>query len=341
MQAYGSDRIRRGDGERMILSCRVSKGWTARVEKTFTSAEFPGTAVLWEERYFEVVLAEVIPAGGVRYVLEPWRDQHAMRVTDRYDAESEVQRAEELRQQQQREKRRKSASALALLTGHLPAVVQEELGREVGILPPRLTLVSIIGVYVVIAAIMLFIVRSILAQQPIPFLPLVVAIYLGIENSLRFLINWTQSRPIGSTLGWIAYLLFYGARRRGPSPFALEKGWSAPISTPPADVAARDAFAMRESLVTLLTPADQRRIAERFGYDYRRHSRIVAIFILVFAALGVITAFRSQALVTMLVAAIVASEQIIRLIALRRGPAGSVLRFLAWPFMRKLLADHG
>ncbi len=341
MDAYGSDRIRRGDGERMILSCRVSKGWTARVEKTYTSAEFPGTAVLWEGRYFEVVVAEVLPVGGVRYVLEPWRDHHAMRVTDRYDAESEAQRAEELRKQQQREKHRKSANALALLTGHLPAVVQEELGREVGILPPRLTLVSIFGVYVVIAAIALFIVSRVLAQQPIPFLPLVIAIYLGIESSVRFLINWTQSRPIGSPLGWIAYLLFYGARRRGTSPFAVEKGWGTPIPTAPADVAARDAFAMREPLVTLLTPADQRRIAERFGYDYRRHSKMVAIFILVFAALGVITAYRNQALVTMLVAAVVASEQVIRLIALRRGPAGSLLRFLVWPFMRKLLADHG
>jgi len=339
MQAYGSDRIRR-DGERMTLSCRVSKGWTARVEKTYTSAEFPGTAVLWEGRYFEVVVAEVVAAGGVRYVLEPWLDHHAMRVTDRYDAESEAQRAEELRKQQQREKHRKSANALALLTGHLPAVVQEELGREVGILPPRLTLVSIFGVYAVIAAIVLFIVRCILAQQPIPFLPLVIAIYLGIENSVRFFINWTQSRPIGSPLGWIAYLLFYGSRRRGPSPFAVEKGWSTPIPTAPAEVAARDAFAVREPLVTLLTPADQRRIAERFGYDYRRHSKIVATFILVFSVLGVITAFRTQAPVTTVVAAIVAAEQVIRLVALRRGPAGSVLRFLAWPFMRKLLADH-
>ena len=67
----------------------------------------------------------------------------------------------------------------------------------------------------------------------------------------------------------------------------------------------------------------------------------MAIFILVFAALGVITAYRTQEPVTMLVAAVVASEQVIRLMALRRGPAGSILRFLIWPFMRKLLADHG
>src|SRR2546428_2438440 len=117
--------MRGGAGDRMTLPCRVSRGWTARVKKTSTSVKFPGTAVLWEERYFEVVVAEALPAGGVRYVLEPWRDHHAMRVTDRYDEESEAQRTNELRKQEQREKHRKSANALALLTGHLPAVVQE------------------------------------------------------------------------------------------------------------------------------------------------------------------------------------------------------------------------
>src|SRR5437868_14882535 len=106
MQAFGSDRVRSGDGEQIVLSSRLSKGWTPRVEKTLTSAEFPGTAILWEEAYYEVVLAEGLPQGGVRYVLEPWREHHAMRVTERYDAESEAQRIEENRKALVREKAR-------------------------------------------------------------------------------------------------------------------------------------------------------------------------------------------------------------------------------------------
>ncbi|HEX9502048.1 MAG TPA: hypothetical protein VGA10_10375 [Thermoanaerobaculia bacterium] len=74
MQAFGSDRIGRVDGDRITLLSRLPKGWTPRVEKTFTSAEFPGTAVQWEEKNFEVVIAEPLPQGGVRYVLEPWLD---------------------------------------------------------------------------------------------------------------------------------------------------------------------------------------------------------------------------------------------------------------------------
>src|SRR5438132_9131623 len=105
MQTYGSDRVRL-DGDRLILSSKINKGWTPRADKTLTSAEFPGTAVLWNEQYYEVISAESIPQ-GVRYVLEPWREHHAIRTTDRYDEESEAQRVEEHRRSLVREKQRK------------------------------------------------------------------------------------------------------------------------------------------------------------------------------------------------------------------------------------------
>ena len=43
------------------------------------------------------------------------------------------------------------------------------------------------------------------------------------------------------------------------------------------------------------------------------------------------------AAIALLVAAALAVEQIVRLAALRRGPAASVLRFFVRPFVRKLL----
>jgi hypothetical protein len=329
MQAYGSDRVRRGDGERVILSSHEPKGWTARVEKTLTSAEFPGTAVLWEERYFEVVRAEPV-AGGVRYILEPWRDHHAMRVTDRYDEESEVLRIEEQRKARLREKHRKSANALALLTGHLPAVAQEQLGRELGILPARITLISVVGEYVVVAALLLWLVNGRITNTPRPFAAVVIFISLGFETTFRFFIAWTQSRPIGSTIGFIVYLLFNGLP-------ATEKGFAVPIPTPSPEVQARDTLTLREPLVTLLPASDQARIAARFAYDYRRLSGPVAIFILVFAVGGVITAIRTNAVPMLIVASFLSIEQIVRLLTLRSGPAGSVFGWFVRPFVRKLL----
>lgn len=260
-----------------------------------------------------------------------------MRFTDRYDAQTETHRIEEHRKSLQREKGRQSANALGLLTGHLPAVVQEELGRELGVSPPRLTLISILGVYTVIALVVLYCVSLLLKEQAIPVLVAIVAIYLGIENTIRALVNWTQSRPIGSPLGWIAYLLYYAIARRGPSPFATEKGWAVKLTDAPGEVAARDAYAVREPFITLLTPAEQARVAERYGYDYRRESGAVAVMIFIVAVIGVVSSYVTGAIIALVVAAALAIEQVVRMLAFRRGPAGSVLRFAVRPFLRKLL----
>lgn len=336
MQAFGSDRVRQ-DGEQIVLSSRLSKGWKPRIEKTLTSAEFPGTAVLWDDRYFEVVAADELQQGGVRYVLEPWRDHHAMRVTDRYDPESEASRAEEYRQSLRHETARKSANVTGVFTGSLPAIVQEHLARELGILAPRLTFISILGEWLVVAGIVLWCVSYLMHQEPIPLLLIAPAAYLTIENSLRFLIYWTQSRPIGTTAGWIGYAFFHFITGRGPSPFGVEKGFAVKISAAPEDVARRDAFALREVFVTLLTPEDQARVAERYEYDYRRDSAAVAITILCVAAVGIVSSYLRGAAIALIVAAALAVEQLVRLAALRRGPAASVLRFVVRPFVRKLL----
>src|SRR5262245_32668208 len=107
MRAHGFDRVRRADGERIVLHARLSKGWVPRVAKTLTTAEFPGTTVLWEERYFEVADARALPNGGVEYVLEPWREHLVMRVVEHYDEPSEAARIAEHRAHLTREKGRK------------------------------------------------------------------------------------------------------------------------------------------------------------------------------------------------------------------------------------------
>jgi len=337
MQAYGSDRVR-VDGERIVLSSRLPKGWTARAPKTLTSAEFPGTAVLWDDEYFEVVGAEPLPQ-GVRYTLEPWRDHHAMRVTARYDDDSEAALRAEWRAAHARERKRKSAVWLAPLIGHLPAVVQERIGDELGVLPARLTQFSLLSELALVIATIAYAVSSYMAQHHIPLWTVVVVAFLFVEMAIRFTVVWMQNRPAGSALGVLAYIVYWllAGRRAEASPFDRLPGHATPISATPDERLHSDALLLREPLATLLPALDQRRLRERYGYDYARLARRVAVFILVFAILGVITSAMSGAIVAGLVALVVAAEQISRLAALRRGPQPSILGWLVRPLLRNLL----
>jgi len=337
MTPYGSDRVR-VDGERIVLSSRLPKAWKARVEKTNTSAEFPGTAVLWDEQYFEVVAAEPLPQ-GVRYTLEPWREHHAMRVTARYDADSEAQLAAEWRAALARERKRKTAGALALLTGHLPAIVQERIGSELGVIASSMTMMSLLSELGLLFLTIAFMVTEKMAQRPIPAWAIVVAAFFFFETALRFLVVFTQRRPAGSSLGVIAYIIYWlaGGRREAESPFARLQGHATPITATPEDRVHSDALMLREPFATLLPAADQFRLRERYGYDYQHLSTPVAAFVLMFAIFGLITAYANRQLVAGLVALFVAGEQLVRLEAFRRGPAASVLGFLVRPILRKLL----
>jgi hypothetical protein len=338
MRPYGSDRIRRRDGERIVLASRLSKGWVPRAEKTLTTAQFPGTAILWEEQYFEVVDARALPQGGVEYVLEPWREHHVMRVVEAYDEPSETARQAEHRAHLARETGRKTANLLALFTGHLPAVVQNRMAEELGLLPVRLTVMSILSSYALVVAGILWMVNAKMHRATPPLALVLATAFLGVETTARFLVAWTQNRPIGSSIGLFAYIAWWLLTgRRGTSPFAVEKGFSVRIGEAPEDVAMRDLLTLREPFLTLLSPAEQQRLAERWGYDYRRHASGIAIGILVFAAMGIASSLYRGAFVALLVACAVAGEQMVRLVVLRRGPAGSMFGVLVRPFVRKLL----
>src|SRR5687767_9634409 len=129
MQPIGADKVRRGRGEQWILLSPRSKGWVARTPATMMTRNRPGTAVLCDDRYYEVVSASVAD-GGIRYVLEPWREEDVMRVVDGYDAATEAAREADHEVLTSRERGRLTANLLGVLTGHLPGPVQERMGNE-------------------------------------------------------------------------------------------------------------------------------------------------------------------------------------------------------------------
>lgn len=222
MHAFGSDRVRPGRGEQWIIVAPRSKGWVPRTPaRTVVATPQPGTAVLWEERYFEVV-GVTSDATSVRYTLEPWRDEQVMRVVDGYDETSESRREQEHRDHQKREQNRRTATIASVFLGHLPSGVQQRLGNELGVVPARMTVLSLLLPMAVVATIVFIGVdRTVDQEGGISMFWWLLAIALVLESRARWSIAMSQDRGAGSVIGFLIYVVAwcFGPRRRWPSPF--------------------------------------------------------------------------------------------------------------------------
>jgi len=350
MQPHGSDRVREREDGAIVLSCRLPKeGWQPRVPKTLTRSEHPGTAILWEDAYYEIIEMEVV-ANGVRYTLAPWSDAHTMRVSDAYDAESELLREAARRDVTRRNQGRKAATLLGFLTGHLPAAIQEQLAHETGINPPLLTMVSAIPEMLPAAWLIHRFVGARLGQSPPLAIPLPIVflfLYMSLDATVRFGFAWLNSRPLGSVFGIIGYAIYYAFSRKKAdriAPLAAPRGEGTMMAEVPADVQLRDSVKVREHLITLLPRDEQQRIAARFAYDHRRIAPGVAYVILFLAILGTVSSWNNLrvgggfgALVTLASAVYLVVEQIVRLTQFGDHPAGSILGYVVRPLTRKFL----
>jgi hypothetical protein len=341
MLAYGSDRVRLAGG-RTILHARLPKGWTARVEKQGTHAEFPGTAVLWNDEYYEVIEAEALPQGGVRYVLAPWREDHVIRTFQTYSAESEAALQSDHTTAQRQRQHGAAARLFGVVLGHLPRHVQQRIGDGLGVSPQSMTLISLLPSVLLLGAYVLGIAGSYVDGGQSPYsgwLGLVAYLWFG-ESLLRFFVVMTQGRPMGSLVGTLLYAITH-PRDLAPKGESLR---AVAIERTP-DIELQDQLTMRGPLFSLLSVAEQNALAARYGYSYREHAYPIAWILLVCAFLGALaglstltTGFRFSALLSTVVGAVITAEQVVRLLALRRGPAGSLLAFAVRPFARSLLS---
>ena len=348
MRSFGSDRVRESAGKR-ILHAPIAKGWTARSPRTATSAEHPGTAVLWDDEYFEVVEAAALPHGGIRYVLAPWRDDHTIRTFDRYDEESETLRLAD----HERAARQRRYSVLArvssVVLGFLPEPVQSRLQNEIGVSPQAMTLASCILGWSPMAVCVWLAAGAKIEQvsSPVPGWAWLIAGVLLLETFVRFFVAMSQGRGMGSAAGLALYGIYWrlsSRRSQLPSPFE-SPGETALFMIPPEEhVVLSDSLELRGPLLSLLTPAEQHRLAQRYSFDYRRHATPITWALLVSAAAGAISSGIKLAerpspglAASLLIATVVGVEQLYRLTALRRGPAGSMLAPLVRPFVRRLL----
>jgi hypothetical protein len=342
MRACGSDRVRMS-GERAILHSRLPKGWTPRRAREHTHAEFPGTAVLWEEQYYEVISAEALPNGGVRYVLERWNEAHTIRVFETYSDESEARlladhRAAELQ-------RRKSIGArfAGMFLGHLPYDAQLRIANDLGVSPFAMTVLSTIPPIVLLAACAFLTVESIISKtiSPVPVWLWFVALFLFGESLLRNYVALSQNRGMGSLIGAIVWVLLHPREAL----HASEDTFNPKVMVRTPEIELRDDITMRGPLFTLLSVGEQRRLEQLYGFDYRQHAYFITWTILIGSLLGAVSSIttivysgmRFSALTSTIAASVLTIEQVIRLARLRHGPAPSLLAFVARPFARKLL----
>lgn len=347
MQTHGSDRARTLGGK-VILHSSLPKGWTPRTPKTHTHAEHPGTTVMWDDQTLEVLEATALPTGGVRYVLAPWRDDHTIRTFERYDAESEAK----LQADANLVRRQRRTSLLARLAGiflgHLPASMQTYLQNELGVAPVTMTLMSCLGILVMDGFLIVATVDALVRRQPshIPLLVWPLAGLMTAEMIIRYFIAMSQGRGVGSLLGTIVYVLYRAVSPKGASlpPVFGTRGDAITFTPPEEELALRDSLEVRGAWLTLLSAEEQQALAERYGFDYRRDAFGITWIILACALLGMFTSYAKMigvgsvsAFIALMVAATIAVEQVLRLISLRRGPAGSMFAVVVRPFMRDLL----
>lgn len=340
MHPHGSDRVRVA-GDRIILHSRLAKGWMPRVEKTGTHAEFPGTAVLWDEQYYEVLAADALPAGGVRYQLAPWRDDHTIRVFSIYDEASEAALLADYEAAARQRKRSRLASLSSMILGHLPQHAQDRLANELGLFPARMTMLSTLPCVALLGTCVWLYVDAKLRQvpSPVPVWLWLVALFMFGDSAVRFMVAMSQMRGIGSVPGTLLHGIYELATRK--------PGSAPPPPRPPgADDPERDrldAIEMRTPLMTLLRPAEQHFLAQRYGFDYRKDGPAVAWSILGVGVVGLVVSApklgTGSGTLSFLIAALMVLEQLLRIRAMKHGPAGSVWGALARPFVRSLLRD--
>jgi hypothetical protein len=345
--AYGADQARtRASGE-IELSCPFAKAWTARSGKTLSSAEYPGTAVEWDGRIYEVLGADPMPQGGMLYRLGPWPDHHAIRRLEHYDQVSEELRAADRRDRRADEGKRRLALLLSPLAGLLPADIQKKMERDFGARALAMTIASAVPLFFIgFLGLVAFLVQNAGAALDAPAWlapPLPVAAYLFGESALRLASALAGQEPMGSLPVVFAVTLWRSLRR----PRARRPTGAAGTAAVLDEQGLQDRFQVLEPALAFLSAGEQEVLAGRFGFDAVRWGRITAAVLLaasVLNALVSLSAFGAGdgivwSVIWLLPVGYLAVEQLRRFQALGRGePAGSILGRLVRPFARPLLA---
>lgn len=344
--AYGSDRVHR-DGDRLLIESRWSKAWNGRTPAARGERQHPGTAVEWDGALYEVVSAERV-ASGIRYELRPWPTDEAVRRADVYNERSETARRISRATDARREQRRRSLAMLPLLTGQLPAHVQERLHLEYGLAPVAPTVISAIPLFVIgVVALIFFLAAAFGAPAALPMPAMLLCAYFFGESLTRVTVALNTQRPMGSILGVVAYAI-WTATAGGGATSPRELSTTVAIDVEEAQLH-RDRIRLLEPFASLLPRADQELIAARYAIDLHQTGWRTAAVILLLVAVTVLGQFRSMSagpvtpvrLAALALNIYLILEQLVRLSNYaERHLTGSILGLLVRPLFRRQLVKH-
>ncbi|HUM01488.1 MAG TPA: hypothetical protein VL084_04335 [Thermoanaerobaculia bacterium] len=213
---FGTDRLDAAASGALVLSSSRPKGWRERSPADRTSAEHPGTAVLWEGELWEVTSAVTLPGGSVRYELRLWDERHTARHVETYDEESEERRA----RARLVEKKRSGGWFLALLfsplLGHLPSARQQGIENETSFPATAMTVVSAAPLFLFgVASLISLLAGGIGGASLFPTWVAVAGVYFLVESSARLSTALAQGRPIGSLAGEALVTVYEAIRGPG------------------------------------------------------------------------------------------------------------------------------
>lgn len=351
-RAYGRDRVESLDGGRVRIVSPAPKGWRAGKRATRTTAEFPGTAVAWDEALWEVISSEERTGANSRYVLVPWRDNHAIRLTVDYSAASEIALEETRRKSEARNRMSAGIFAMGLFTGQFPAHVQKQIESEYGFVATRMTLLSLVPELVFAGIAVMGLPIEDLPGPKWPVWVLVLGFFALVDVVTRSWYCLMRNLPLGSVPGLLAWYLAMAvspeARRFDREATRIdESGRRTTSARAPSDFEREhDVYALREPFLALLPPGDQLRLATTFGFDPIAWGRRSALTIAIVAGSGVLSSLIKigdgtagfGTLLSLVIAALLFAEQLLRFRELSRGnAAGSVLGAIARPYCVVLL----
>jgi hypothetical protein len=196
-------------------------GWKARSSSPLGTT-FPGTAIRFEDRYYEVLLIQNSTPFH-HYYLNPWEDRFPIRVQFPYTPQDCIREMKARRKERRFQQLRVLLLALSPLIGLLPAEMQLSIQNEYGISSIRSTFLSAMLTMIPGGLSVFFLLLSIFAGayggQGIQFRNIYFAgCYLFLESLARLYNAFKLEEPMGSLLVCLPVAITQEIFGRSPQP---------------------------------------------------------------------------------------------------------------------------